>query len=272
MTSLGEVFHLMQEEEPADDGMDTMGEKTPWWEFWDWVDPEADLLEESTNQILIIFGLAFETVGAAFWMFTIVMPIWWQQVELGWWEYVMLVVALFDFLFIVWGWVKFFDYYSDPSPETTFRAWRANWLAGSINIPMNGLYTLFYVIWVMHGTTVIYRQKMVNTDNTVTPATTTTVYYPMAGYATNIWYIWYYTGAWLGMVGGWFLTWFIKNLWYTYDPQGAVSYTDFDWFGLSSALAGERNYYTDTVKEAEEAEEEAEGDEAADEADGDEGW
>jgi hypothetical protein len=247
MTLLEHAFRLMQEEDFEEDAED-LGDKHPWWRFWDFIAPdvqEGNGWDESSNQIMSIFGLAIESAGAITFILTLIAPIWQQKVVLGWWEYAMIVLSVFDALFIIWGWVKYFDYYLDPSPETSFRAWRSNWLAGTINIPVTGLYTLWYVLWTMYLTAYVYRSKYTTTDpaSTTTPPGTITVYSPEAGYKNHIWYIWFYTGAWLGITVGWFMTWFIKNIWYIYDPKQAVSYTDFDWFGLSSALAAEKNYY-----------------------------
>lgn len=118
----------------------------------------------------------------------------------------------------------------------------------------------------MYATNIVYRAKTTETDTSVTPNTTKTTYYPLAGYGENLWYIWSYTVAWLVMIVGWLFTFWMKHIWYTYDKYGALSYQEeFDWFGLASAIAVERGYLTNTVKEAEEAEEEEAAEEDEDE-------
>lgn len=138
MSSIEHLVALMQEEEEE---RPDLGEKSVWWEFWDWVD--EDRLEyhsdESSNQVMSFLGLAIESASAIFVIITILRPLWMDfsgdgVTGIGWWEWGYGVICLLDLLLIIWGWVKFFDYFDNPSPETTFRAWRVNWLSGSVNI------------------------------------------------------------------------------------------------------------------------------------------
>ena len=187
--------------------------------IFDTVDPlnpdamPTKLGEEEENTQLTMIGEILLGLGIVLQLAT-----WFTQSFLLWSTYLRLFLTLGAAGVWVWGFLKWLDSQEQPTDRTMFRSWRVNFLN----------------FWVTAGVTVINSVlSFVLTTNT----STFTLYAP---------YVACFLGA-SATIAGIFLGWRMLNLWWTYDPSGALASEDFDYF-----------QWTDVTDDSTEAESEVE--------------
>lgn len=74
-----------------------------------------------------------------------------------WYEWMLMILALTGLMWTIWPWLTRVNASENPDDATTFRAWRVNFLIGTIVVLLNltivGYYvTLFIFGWMAIGT------------------------------------------------------------------------------------------------------------------------
>ena len=178
----------------------------------------AELGDEEDNttwvlvsEILIGFGIVAQLAG------------WCTQSFMAWPTFTGIGLTLLALGIYAWGFVYWYKSIDVPSAKSMFRSWRINfidfWVAAGV--------TLINIVfaWLFRSTSAVV---------IVSYGLIIATFIAAASIATGI-----------------FMGWRMKNLWWTYDPEGELANQPFDYFGCDETETIEDDSEDEVIDEAE---------------------